>query len=249
MNKDIQNEQRYWELTRGSEYITVFLSENKTVLLRNFKLKDIFDDMGVDMYLTLCSTPSLKNEINLKDFEDSQKEEIKRQIDFSYAIFLNTMIKCKTIQYSQTDSRFRIVDDSGDIIELSDRDINTIFSSFKEVYCLAGGNKKSKTEAKPITKEGEEVLRILQEAQRKVDEKNNGVVAIDSIILGVTSKEGSPYNLFNVWDLTIWQLHQVHNRMYKNDNIFFYNLGVYTGNIDTKKSKMKNRDLNWSCRD
>ena len=228
------------------------MPDNKQVYINNFTLDYIFDDengLGISKYLDLCAISSLKDSEKYKELE--KDEAVQKQIVFSYAVFINLVLACDKVQYVQDTNCFRIYVGEK-MIDLSEEDMNIIMNNFKEIYCLTGGsngNKRLIDEAKPITEQGKKDVEIFKQAIAKVDATKNGVTTIDSMIAGIASKTGSPYNYFNIWDLTVWQLFSVHAHMYKEQNIYFTNIGIYTGNINAKENKIKPKDMSWSCRD
>lgn len=245
---DLEKEQRYWELTRGKEWISVFLPEERVVYIHNFKLDYIFDVLGFSEYMTYCAIPSYKDKPIPKEWSELEKEKLNNEIVLSYAAFLHKFVKCDSVQYDQSNKLFRIVNGKNYEV-LNDKDMGAIFEAFKEVYCLSGSKDNVPwKDAKPRNKEDEEFLAIMRKAKAKIDEKKNGKHTIDSIILGVTSKHQS-YNMFNIWGLTMWQLMETHSKMYGIDNAYFTKIGIYTGNIDTKKAKIEANELGWSTRD
>ncbi len=183
--------------------------------------------------------------------ELEKDEAVQKQLLISYAIFISLVIVCDKVQYVQETSCFRIYNGE-EMIDLSDKDMDIIMQAFKEVYCLTGGSGKSSKmidNAKPVTEQGKKDIEIFKQAMAKIDASRNGITTIDSMIAGIAAKTGSPYNYFNIWNLTVWQLFSVHAHMYKEQNIYFTNIGIYTGNIDTKENKIKPKDMSWSCRD
>lgn len=244
MNSVINKEERYWELTCGKEFVTVYISQNKKVYVRNFKLDYIFNTLGVNQYLYLTGISLFKEKELPDDMTDQEIEQIHKNMIMNYAIFLKTFVKCDNVQYDNVNNQFRIFNDN-EIIILTNDELNILFDDFKNIYFLAG--EEPFADAKPITERGKELLDIFRKAKVKVDAKKNGVMTIDSVIMGVTAKHPS-YNLFNIWGLTMWQLMQTHNTLYQIDDIYFINIGIYTGNIDTKKMKTKPEELRWSVR-
>ena len=243
-----EKEERFWQLTRGAEWIPVHLGKERTIYIRNFNLGYIFDVMGFVQYMTMCSIPSYGDKPIPEEWSDADKEQLNNEIVFSYAVFLKTFVKCNDVQYNPQKKEFVLVVDDNYIV-LNDSDINKIFEVFRETYALGNGKDNVPwSNAKPRNKEDEEFLRVMRQAKMKIDAKKNGKHTIDSIIMGVTAKHQS-YNLFNIWDLTMWQLMETHSKMYGIDNAYFTKLGIYTGNIDTKKSKIEPNELSWSVRD
>ena len=247
MTISIEHEdQRFWELTGGNSLITVFLDGKRKVYIKNYTLDYIFHKMGYEKYFSLCSISSLKSDNKPKNLTEEEEKDFFEKRTLKIAIFIREFIECENVQYDSRKEVF-IISNGNEITELSSKDIDDIFDDFKDIYCLAGG-KPLFEGAKPITEKGKDVLEKFRAATEKVNRKNNGVHTIDSIIMGITAKHQS-YNFINIWNLTMWQLMKTHSAMYKNDNIYFTNIGIYTGNIDSTKMKMKQKELDWSIRD
>ena len=155
-------------------------------------------------------------------------------------------VECDNIQYDHEANEFLLTVGETMVI-LKEQDVNDVFAAFKEIYSLGGG-KVAFADAKPKTKEHEDFLAVIRKAQAKIDRKKNGEHTVDSILIGVTSKHPS-YNLLNIWDLTVWQLMETYSVLHKIDGAYFTKIGIYTGNIDMKKSKITNKELDWSIRD
>lgn len=242
----IQQEQRYWELTYGVEWVSCYIGTNKKVYLHNYKLKYIFETLGVEKYLHFCSISGFKDN-QPSDLNQLEIEKLNKEMMFNYAIFLHEFVQCDNVQYDAMSEEFRIKNNLEEII-LSNTEMNELFDNFREIYCLGDSGGKDLFEgAKPITEEGKKDLAFFRKAAAKINAKHDGNHTIDSIVMGITAKHPS-YNLLNIFDLTVWQLMKTHSTMYKVDDVYFTKIGIYTGNIDTKKSKIKPKELDWSTR-
>ena len=244
---NFSKEQRFWELTRGKKLITVRLDDERTVYLKNHSLDYIFSKMGFNHYMFLCSVSSYKDRELPQGLSELERQQINKEMILHVAVFLREFVQCHNVQYNESANEYRLLfEDSEKIIDLTEMDMSIIFKTFREVYCLSDG-KQAYNDAKPITDRGKKFLEMMRKGKASIEAKNGGSHTIDSIIMGVTSKHNS-YNLLNVWELTMWQLMQTHKIMYKIDGAYFYKIGVYTGNIDTEKSKTTNKELDWSTR-
>ena len=155
---------------------------------------------------------------------------------------------CYVVRYDEKENEFLVILGESYVVLNAD-DMNEIFNSFKEIYCIVTNQKQPFADAKPRNAADEEFLAIIRKAQNNINRKKNGIHTIDSVIMGVTSKTGSNYNLANVWDLTVWQLMEVNSIMHKDDSAYFTKIGIYTGNIDAKKAKIESKDLDWTVRE
>ena len=194
---ETQNEQRRWELVCGTEWITVFLDNNRKVYIKNHKLDYIFRTMGFSRYMSLCSVTSYKEEDIPKDFSEIEVQKIKNDMTLNMAVFIKEFVKCNEVRYDKSKDEFLIVFNEHEYIILNTKDMRDIFEAFKEAYCIQTSEKQPFAEAKPQTAAQEEFLKIARKAQNNINRKKNGTHTIDSVIMGVASKIGSNYNLFN----------------------------------------------------
>jgi len=104
-----------------------------------------------------------------------------------------------------------------------------------------------------IKKEKEEEYNFANDAARKFHEeqkkkrknapKIKSNVTLHSIISGIAWKSNS-VNIFDIWDLTIYQLYDAIQRMDLIDNYKGHLQGIFAGTIDPKKMDFKK--INWS---
>ena len=245
---ETQNEQRRWELVCGAEWITVFLSGNRKVYVRNHKLDHIFRTMGFAHYMSLCSIASYNENEVPDNFSEAELRQLKNDMILNKAVFIKEFVKCDDVRYDEKENEFLVILGESYVVLNAD-DMSEIFNSFKEIYCIVTNQKQPFADAKPRNAADEEFLAIIRKAQNNINRKKNGIHTIDSVIMGVTSKTGSNYNLANVWDLTVWQLMEVNSIMHKDDSAYFTKIGIYTGNIDAKKAKIESKDLDWTVRE
>lgn len=237
-------DEMYEELAAGLEDITCKLDDNRKVYIKNYTLNYIYNKMKIQKYISLCGISGYKM-AELPEMNAIEQIVFNKQMDLKIAIFLNEFVKQDNIQYDESTDEFIVIVGKSET-RLTRADIDKVFENFREIYCLTGG-KQPFNEAKPITDEGKELLEIFRKAQVKIDTKKNGNVTMGSIMLGVSVKHPS-INLINIKEYTVWQLMQTHSWLYKVDDVYFTKLGIYTGNIDTKKANIKPEELNWSGR-
>lgn len=199
--------------------------------------------------MSLCSIASYNKKNIPGELSQKELQELDNKITFNIALFLKEFVKCDNVGYNNQTNEYILMFNEEENLVLSNDDLDEVFNSFKEIYCISNNQKVPFSNLKPHNEEDEKFLDIMRMAQNNINRKENGVHTIDSVIMGITSKSGSNYNLFNIWGLTIWQLMEVNSVMHKDDNAYFTKVGIYTGNIDVKKSKIKPKDLDCSVRD
>lgn len=237
-----------WYLVKGRKEIPVVLENDMVVFIYNFNLGYIFETIGYSKYITMCSVPRIKKNVNTSEIDN---EKAVCQFLMLYSMFFETFVRCEKVQVDILKEEIRLVLPDNTNVILNDSDIEKIFSVFNKIYCLDGytdGKGELWNNAKARNKEDEEFLKVMRSAQHKINMKNNGEQTIDSLILGVTARHNS-YNLLNIWELTIWQLIRTNAKLQKIDDSYYTQIGIYTGNIDVKKNKIKNHELSWSVKD
>jgi hypothetical protein len=91
----------------------------------------------------------------------------------------------------------------------------------------------------------EQARKIIEEmlARRKNKPKPKPTMNLHSIISGLASKSSS-INHLNVGDLSIYQLYDNFYRLEVIENYHYTLVGIYTGNVDSKKINFKN--IHWT---
>jgi hypothetical protein len=120
---------------------------------------------------------------------------------------------------------------------LDDSNYNEFYDILKLQNCLL----ETKEEYNPANEKARELIeKIKKNKVKKPPKKNN--INMASIISGIVWKSKT-INIFNVWDLTIYQLYDGLNRMDILDN--FYNVmhGYFSGTI--KKEDIDFKNLSW----
>lgn len=237
------NDIRDAELTYGAEWITVCLSGDKVVYIRNLSLREIFDPrkLGISNYFHWCSISNYGAE-KPSNLTEKEEKEYKNQIELFRAAFLKLFVMCDNVQ-SLGDSNYRLVIGE-DFVSISEDELYMIFDAFREIYYLSSG-KQPFADLVAKTERGKKGLEMFRKAKAADNARQHGEHTIWGIILGVATHSHS-YNLLNIWDLKMWQLMKTHSQMFKNDNIYFTKLAIYTGNMDTSKNKIKPKELDWS---
>jgi len=231
-------------------------------MVRNYKLGEIFKNLKLDKYNYLLSFAVL----DVKDiFKDSKIniDKLKKydvicdipEFNNWFIEFLNTFTYLEWekgiengkyrdfVAYTDNDKnkkRFRINEDKFDgFMEL-----------FKKMYAANKG-KKSKSKFDPnmaIDEETRKIVEELAEAERKHKEKRkkgNKDITLMGIILGICSKSNN-YDLFNIWNLTIYQLMAQYYGIEQDENYGYILESVYHGVYDLKKSGTNLEDIHWA---
>jgi len=243
MAVQLSKEIRAAELTYGSEWVTVFLGENKVVYIKNFSLREIFDNekLGISNYFYWCSIGNYNAE-KPKELSEREEREYNDQIELSRAMFLKIFVKCDNVQ-CLGDNGYRLIFGE-EYMPISREEMIMIFDAFREIYCLSSG-KVPFADLVAKTERGKKGLEMFRKAKAAEDARQHGEHTIWGTIMGVSTHHNS-YNLLNIWDLKMWQLMKTHTQLFKEDNIYFTRLGIYTGNIDNSKNKIKPKELDWS---
>ena len=210
------------------------------IVVRNHKLYDIFNVIKLEKYQSLISLPIITPmDFKLEDVFDT--ETIKgmsmyrmtcmfEDIREMFINFLNTFTYHKW-EFNDVFNEFVTHINDKERIRLNQQKIDEIFQVVKEMYCIP----ERKLERKKVDKEIDEILKEFEEFNKKTKykEKNKGLT-LDSIVLAVSTRHNT-YDLFNIWDLTVFELIQTYRQLEKNDHWDNIMQGIYAGTVDSKQ--------------
>lgn len=125
-------------------------------------------------------------------------------------------------------------------ITIGKKEIEDIFHIIQETYCVTKESNKYE-DIKTKTQEGEDLLKEFMLEEEKINKNKTPSITLKSIIKGVSSRP-SNYNLFNIWDLTIYQLMETFYTLNMYDNYNYSMTSVYQGIMDSKNLSK----LNWA---
>lgn len=211
-------------LLKGDNIFFTSSRSKKTIEIINMKLKDIFSQEKCQKYILLVKYFSIKNKIS--DVEDIL---FKREV-------LKEFLVCDNIDYQYNFKEF-VVFYNNDLISLNDEDLECIFNILQEMYQI------SIKEDEEITGSPEAVAAYKELMEFEAQCKKKKAITLESIIEAVSSKHPS-YNLFNIWDLTIYQLFRTYKRIELIDMCSEINHWSYSGFIDIKK--LNKDEIHWA---
>lgn len=223
--------------------------EVEGLYIKNYKLKEIFNDIGLENYYKKLQPAILKvKDLNLEDIIGEEQAKDKTMYDAvcmfvdireMYLKFLNTFTHHKW-EFNDVFNEFVVWRKDETPIRLGRNKIDNVFGIVKEMYCL---NKRDDTSDKltPINDEVAQALKEFQEWEDSLPQKNSEIT-LNSIIEGLSVK--SEYSLFNIWDLTVYQLMRTFYKVNDAEHIDNITKAVYAGTVDGKAIK----DLHWAKR-
>ena len=233
--------------------------EYEGILIRNYKLKEIFskrNGLGLDKYNYLISLAILEVKDILKDSKVDNIKDLKMYdiicTDFEFnkwfIEFLNTFTYIKW-EFGQFND-FVAYDSDKKRIRLTEKKFDGFMELMRQIYSVSRGNKsKSKFDPSMAVNKDEETRQILEslaEAERKArSKKKKGNVTLSSIINQLSAKE-NPYSLLNIWDLTVYQLMMQYYGTEQNENYHYIINSVYAGVFDLKKSGTSLESIFWA---
>ncbi len=111
----------------------------------------------------------------------------------------------------------------------------------KSLQGLEEEKKELKEEYNPANEEARKIIEKIKENKKNAP-KPKELITLSSMISGLGWKANN-INIFNVWDLTVYQLYDGLNRLKIIDDYQFTLSGIYAGTIDSGKINLK--DINW----
>lgn len=219
-----------WTLLRGSP---IFVSSAGNVY--PFKLGEI-EQVGYSIYNSIIyvlfnGNKSPKDKV----FEDVFDNCIKDVQYAQLAMFsLEKLFKAK-IKFEC--GFFSIIHENENGV-LSKENYNEFLDAVTLQFCI----KFDEQSYNPANEKAREMIERLNKGKaKKPSVKNDGTLI--RLISGLANKS-LQYNYFNIWDLTIYQLHDACNKIGILDDIYYTLLGYYTGNI--RKEDIDFKKLDWT---
>lgn len=204
------------------------------VVIKNYKLGEIFDDergLGLDKYYKALRITNVGlHHLGLGE----EYAEGLSMFDMAYLFidiremyqeFLSVFTYHKW-EYNEVLQEFVVWQEDGCIV-VNQKNIEDIISVSRKMYCI---ERSDSVELEPVDSRAAEALKRFQEWERTLPQEKTGVT-LDSIIESVTVK-GS-YNMFDVWDLTPYQLIKTYHRISQVDEYDSVKQGVYAGTIES----------------
>lgn len=224
------------------------------IIIRNYSTGEIFEDLGLDKYEYLISLTILDVKDIFKDNKIDTIDNLKMydvictSFEFNnwFIEFLNTFTYMEWsfgnfndfVAYDENKKRLRITKDKFD----------GLMDIVRKMYVINRGKKATSTIINPNMAVDEETKKFAEEILelQKQGNKQNGNITMMGIIEGICSKPNT-YNLFNIWDLTVYQLMIQYYGIEQNENYGYILSSVYAGIYDTKKNKLDIGKIHWAC--
>ena len=224
------------------------------ITIRNYSTGEIFEDLGLDKYEYLISLTILDVKDIFKDNKIDNIDNLKMydvictSFEFNnwFIEFLNTFTYMEWsfgsfndfIAYDENKKRLRITKDKFD----------DLMDIVRKMYVINRGKKATSTIINPNMAVDEETKKFAEEILelQKQGNKQNGNITMMGIIEGICSKPNT-YNLFNIWDLTVYQLMIQYYGIEQNEKYGYILSSVYAGIYDTKKNKLDIEKIHWAC--
>lgn len=134
---------------------------------------------------------------------------------------------------------FYLIEEDGDV-----RIFNAeIYKEVQDIIRIANWvNKKEEEEYNPANEQARKIIEMIKQ-NKKNKPQPKPIIDLYSMVSGLAWKSNDA-NIFNVWDLTIYQLYDA---FYRLENIEYCNnvmAGLYAGTVDGKNLDMK--QINWA---
>lgn len=224
--------------------------EYENILIRNYSIGEIFKNIKLDKYNYLITLTILDVEDVIKDRMIDDIENLYDLICTNYEF--NIWFKEFLSTFTYLDWEFGkfndfIANKDGKRIRLTEDKFDDLMSLIKTMYSVnRNKNKVNNDELDPYLAIDEEAKKLAEEFAEFEKEnnknKNKNGITLNGIINGICSK-GIGYNLFNIWDLTMYQLMAIYNGIEQLNNYEYIMTSIYSGVYDTKKLKIN--DIHW----
>lgn len=220
------------------------------ITIRNYTLRDIFNVIKLDNYNRKISLTVLQpDDLGLKDILDEQTIKSMSMYDMSCSFidireffldFLNTFTY-HNWYFNDVFNEYVCSLGENKRLIINRKNIDNILETARKMYCVPKRKERVQTSS-----EIESILKEFEEFDKKTKyNKKQGGITLDSIILAVSTRHHT-YNLFNIWDLTVFQLLETYRQLEKDDNWHYTMTGAYAGTIDTKQIDMSK--IHWANR-
>jgi hypothetical protein len=228
--------------------------EYQGILIKNYKLDYIFKEMKLDKYYKLMNMVILEVSDIFKDGIDIDLKDIKL-FDLFYQIpdlnkdFIEFLNEFTDLKWEKGNFKDFISYKNGKRIRITEEKFNDIKDIIKKMYAISRSEKKLSDEINPDLAVDEETRKFAEEIleeKKKNNKKHKGNITMMGVINGICSKNNS-YNLFNIWDLTVYQLMFQYYGIEQGENYGYILESIYHGVYDTKKNNFKIEDIHWAC--
>lgn len=126
-------------------------------------------------------------------------------------------------------------------IKIKRENFINVLENIRQIYCV----EKPKSDFDEESATDDEVAKMLREFAevKKKQNKSESGMTYESILEGITVKHPS-YNLFNIWDLTMYQLMHTFYRLEHVSTYSSIMQSIYAGVMSSKDVKMK--EIHWA---
>jgi len=219
------------------------LLKGSTIVVDGIKIKPltlayIVDDLGFDKYI---QTLSILGFDKSKFKEDIPEYEYNKLLNYDLYIsheqlinslleFLKTFLNYDEIFFVPDNQSFAFVS-GGELAFLNRDNSDKVIEIFRKMYNI---NIEKEPEYNPANDRARAIIeKIKKKNEVYANLHKEEDVDLNSIISGVAWKSTNT-NIFNVFDLTIYQLYDAYYRLEIVDNYNNTMTGLYSGNIDGK---------------
>jgi len=228
--------------------------------IKPLTIGEIVDDVGYEKYLELLSVLLInKNKIahlfnndevknNLRNFDLFLMDEglVGKLIEFFKVFLKNESVSLVDGDVVIIDGEEKvIVDEEENVIDERERVFvnRDNYDEFLDVFCQMYYVRDAKEQKyKPANKKAEEFIRKLEEKNKQYAKvKKTNEKSLFDVISGVAWKAPN-MNIFEIWDLTVYQLYDAYYRLEIIDEYEKIYTGIYSGAVDSKKIKLKEYD-------
>lgn len=219
--------------------------EIHNITIKNYKLGEIFRDIGLIKYLQMTSVVNKK----ARDFIKAEYlDEVKDIKIFDVFCMSKDMQKLlSTIMNFFTGYEWNFVvtssfsellatNQDGVRVHINRDNYEDVLDVIKAMYCL--DETKRESDRDDIDEEMRELLLEFEEEEAKVKAAKGSKLTLVSIIDGISNKHNS-INLLNIWDYRIYQIMHTYYILNKIDNEDRLMTAIYSGTIDSKKAELE----------
>jgi len=229
-------------LLKGSEVII------EGIKIKPLTLKEIVDDIGYDEYSRLLRVLGVDKSM----LSEAPKDVLDQIENFDIFIsdsnlmtlliaFLKKILKHESVFFIEENQNIEIRYDDN-LAWITRYNYDKIAKLLRKMYCIQF---EKEQEYNPFNDKARELIEKIKKKNKELDriKKNQGEdVTLISIISGVAWKSTNT-NIFDVFNLTVFQLYDAYYRLEIVDNYDNTMAGIYAGTIDAKKTNMK--QLTW----
>lgn len=227
--------------------------EYEGFLVRNYSIGDIFKKIKLNKYyyltgLTVLTPIDMFNGVKPEDIDKSKVYDIilsYPQYNQMFIEFLNTFTYLEWQNGLMND--FVVYEGNKVIHRINENRFDGLIKLVKKMYVINRGEKKNNLDINPVmatSKEAKELAEFFLEPDDTDNKKDKSGITLMGVINGVCS-QGIGYNMFNVWDLKMYQLMAQYYGIEQGKNYGYIMESVYHGVWDTKKNKINYNDIHW----